>query len=96
MVNYHALLQSTLFSFNNGALYHRNGKASPQFLVTPFAQALVYLNNQHDPSNSVEKSVQLWKDTLDIDKQVRELGLTLQVANEVDTLIKKGFLQPRK
>jgi hypothetical protein len=96
MINYHALLQSTLFSFNNGALYHRNGKASAQFLVTPFAQALVYLQAQNKPSNSLEKSVQLWNDTLDIDKQVRELGLTLQVAHAVDTLIKKGFLQPRK
>lgn len=96
MINYHAVLKSTLFSFNNGALYHRNGKASAQFLVTPFAQALVYLQGQHDPSNSLEKSVQLWNDILDIDKQVRELGLTLQVAVEVDTLIKKGFLQARK
>lgn len=96
MINYHAVLKSTLFSYNNGALYHRNGKASAQFLVTPFAQALVYLQGQHDPSNSLEKSVELWNDTLEIDKQVRELGLTLQVAEKVDTLIKQGFLQARK
>jgi len=99
MVNYHALLQSTLFSYNNGALYHRNGKASAQFLVTPFAQALVYLNQRCQSAynrKDLERGGTIFNDILEIDGKVRELGLTLQVAHAVDTLVKKGFLQPRK
>lgn len=99
MINYHALLQSNLFSYNNGALYHRNGKASPQFLVKDFAKAIIYLNQQAQSAydrKSLERGGAIFNDILEIDGKVRELGLTLQVAVEMDTLIKKGFLQPRK
>jgi hypothetical protein len=40
---YYGQLLFALQSFDNDALYHRNGKASPQFLVRPFALALVEL-----------------------------------------------------
>jgi hypothetical protein len=99
MINYHALLQSNLFSYNNGALYHRNGKASPQFLVSDFAKAIIYLNQQCQSAynrKNLERGGAIFSDILEIDGKVRELGLTLQVAVEMDTLIKKGFLQPRK
>ena len=105
MINYHATYQSTLYSFNNGSLYHRNGKASPSFLVKPMAMAIVYLNAEVDavldamddgkPLPRRDCSVIL-RDLVGIDRKARELGLVLQVAKQVDTLRRQGFLQPRK
>jgi len=105
MIDFHANYLSTLYSFNQGSLYHRNGKASPSFLVKPMAQAIVYLNTEVDsvladmdkgkPLPARDCSVIL-RDLLAIDRQARKLGLTLQLAKEVDTLIKTGFLQRRK
>ena len=105
MIDFHANYLSTLYSFNQGSLYHRNGKASPAFLVKPMAQAIVYLNTEVDsvladmdkgkPIPSRDCSVIL-RDLLAIDRQARKLGLVLQVAKEVDTLRRQGFLQHRK
>ena len=105
MINYYANYQSTLYSFNNGSLYHRNGKASPSFLVKPMAMAIVYLNAEVDtvldrmdkgkPLPTRDCAVIL-RDLLAIDRKARQLGLTLQLATEVDTLRRRGFLQRRK
>ena len=105
MINYYANYQSTLYSFNQGSLYHRNGKASPSFLVKPMAMAIVYLNAEVDtvldrmdkgkPLPSRDCAVIL-RELVAIDRQARKLGLTLQLATEVDTLQRRGFLQPRK
>jgi len=45
-INYVAQAQSLLFSFNNGALYNVDGKASTDFLIEPFAKALIYHDTQ--------------------------------------------------
>ena len=105
MINYHANYQSTLYSFNQGSLFHRNGKASPAFLVKSMAMAIVYLNAEVDtvlaridngkPLPTRDCAVIL-RDLVAIDRKARELGLTLQVAKQVDTLRRQGFLQPRK
>ena len=105
MINYHANYQSSLYSFNQGSLFHRNGKASPAFLVKSMAQAIVYLNAEVDtvlaridngkPLPARDCAVIL-RDLVGIDRKARELGLTLQVAKQVDTLRRQGFLQPRK
>lgn len=100
MINYHANYLSTLYSFNQGSLYHRNGKASPSFLVKPMAMAIVYLNAEIDDllvSASDDTRVgTILRNLLAIDRKARQLGLTLQLATEVDTLRRQGFLQPRK
>ena len=105
MINYYANYQSTLYSFNNGSLYHRNGKASPSFLVKPMAMAIVYLNAEVDTVlDRMDKGKPLPtrdcavipRDLLAIDRKARQLGLTLQLATEVDTLRRRGFLQRRK
>ena len=105
MIDFHANYLSTLYSFNQGSLYCRSGKASPAFLVKPMAQAIVYLNTEVDsvladmdkgkPLPARDCSVIL-RDLLAIDRKARQLGITLQVAKQVDTLTKTGFLQPRK
>ena len=105
MIDFHANYLSTLYSFNQGSLYCRSGKASPAFLVKPMAQAIVYLNAEVDtvldrmdngkPLPARDCAVVL-RDLVNIDRQARKLGITLQLAKEVDTLIKTGFLQRRK
>jgi len=105
MIDFHADYLSTLYSFNQGSLYHRNGKATPSFLVKPMAMAIVYLNvevdsvlddmNKGKPLPRRTCSVIL-RELVAIDRKARKLGLTLQLATEVDTLMKKGFLQSRK
>ena len=102
MINYHANYLSTLYSFNNGSLYCRSGKASPAFLVKPMAQAIVYLNQEVDsvldaivqgkPLPARDCSVIL-RELVAIDRKARKLGLTLQLAKEVDTLRRQGFLR---
>ena len=102
MINYHAVYQSTLYSYNNGSLYCRSGKASPAFLVKPMAQAIVYLNQEVDsvldkidqgkPLPARDCSV-LLSELVAIDRKARKLGLTLQLAKEVDTLRRQGFLR---
>ena len=100
MINYHANYLSTLYSFNQGSLYHRNGKASPSFLVKPMAMAIVYLNAEIDDllvSASDDTRVgTILRNLLAIDRKARQLGLTLQLATEVDPLRRQGFLHPRK
>ncbi len=105
MIDYHANYLSTLFSFNNGSLYCRSGKASPAFLVKPMAMAIVYLNTEVDSvldrmDNAVPMSnprcAELLRELVAIDRQARKLGLVLQVAKEVDTLMRTRFLKPRK
>ena len=105
MINYHACYLSNLYSFNQGSLYHRNGKASPSFLVKSMAQAIVYLNQEVDTVlDAMDKGKPLprrdcaviLRELVAIDRKARALGLVLQVAKEVDTLRKTGFLQPRK
>ena len=105
MIDFHANYLSTLYSFNNGSLYCRSGKAAPAFLVKPMAMAIVYLNTEVDtvldrmdkgkPLPARDCAVIL-RDLVAIDRKARKLGLTLQVAKQVDTLRKTGFLQPRK
>lgn len=109
MIDYHANYLSTLYSFNQGSLYCRSGKASPSFLVKPMAQAIVYLNAEIDDllgeyaaadkvlivSEDVMVGMIL-RNLLDIDRKARQLGLTLQLAKEVDTLRRQGFLRTRK
>ena len=104
MINYHATYQSTLYSFNQGSLFHRNGQATPSFLVKPMAQAIVYLNAEVDSVlDAMDKGKSLprrdcaviLRELVAIDRKARALGLVLQVAKEVDTLTKTGFLQPR-
>ena len=102
MINYHANYLSTLHSFNNGSLYCRSGKASPAFLVKPMAQAIIYLNQEVDsvldaidqgkPLPARDCSVIL-RELVAIDRKARKLGLTLQLAKEVDTLRRQGFLR---
>ena len=102
MINYHANYQSTLYSFNQGSLFHRNGQASPSFLVKPMAQAIVYLNAEIDgltcgsDLSDNPRIGTILRDLMGIDRKARQLGLTLQLAKEVDTLRRQGFLQPRK
>ena len=102
MINYHATYQSTLYSFNQNSLYHRNGKATPSFLVKPMAQAIVYLNAEIDGltcganGSDNPKIGSILRNLMTIDRQARQLGLSLQLAKEVDTLLRTGFLQPRK
>ena len=103
MINYHANYLSTLYSFNQGSLYHRNGKATPSFLVKPMAMAIVYLNAEIDDllvsAGSVSEDAvvgTILRELLAIDRKARQLGLTLQLATEVDTLRRRGFLQRRK
>ena len=105
MINYHANYQSKLFSFNQGSLYCRSGKASPAFLVKSMAMAIVYLNTEVDTVLAridngkplpVRDCAVILRDLVGIDRKARELGLTLQVAKQVDTLRRQGFLQPRK
>ena len=105
MINYHATYQSTLYSFNQGSLFHRNGQATPSFLVKPMAMAIVYLNQEVDSVlDAMDKGKSLprrdcaviLRELVAIDRKARALGLVLQVAKEVDTLRKTGFLQPRK
>ena len=105
MIDFHANYLSTLYSFNQGSLYCRSGKASPSFLVKPMAQAIVYLNAEVDtvldrmdngkPLPARDCAVIL-RELVGIDRKARELGLTLQLAKEVDTLRRQGFLQSRK
>lgn len=45
-IDYVAKAQSLLFSFNNGALYNVDGKASTDFFIEPFAKALIYHDTQ--------------------------------------------------
>ena len=102
MIKYHDNYLSTLYSFNNGSLYCRSGKASPAFLVKPMAQAIVYLNQEVDsvldaidqgkPLPARDCSVIL-RELVAIDRKARKLGLTLQLAKEVDTLRRQGFLR---
>ena len=102
MINYHANYLSTLYSFNNGSLYCRSGKASPAFLVKPMAQAIIYLNQEVDsvldkidqgkPLPVRDCSVVL-RELVAIDRKARKLGLSLQVARTVDTLRRQGFLR---
>ena len=103
MINYHANYLSTLYSYNNGSLYCRSGKASPSFLVKPMAMAIVYLNAEIDDllvsAGSVSEDAvvgTILRELLAIDRKARQLGLTLQLATEVDTLRRRGFLQRRK
>ena len=103
MINYHANYLSTLYSYNNGSLYCRSGKASTSFLVKPMAMAIVYLNAEIDDLlvsvGSVSEDAMvgtILRNLLDIDRKARQLGLTLQLATEVDTLRRRGFLQRRK
>lgn len=105
MIDYHANYQSNLYSFNQGSLYCRSGKASPAFLVKSMAMAIVYLNREVDTvldrmdkgkALPARDSGVLLRDLVGIDRKARELGLTLQVAKQVDTLRRQGFLQPRK
>ena len=102
MINYHAVYQSTLYSYNQGSLFHRNGKASPAFLVKPMAQAIVYLNQEVDSVlDGIDQGKPLprrdcaviLRDLVAIDRKARALGLVLQVAKEVDTLRRQGFLR---
>ena len=104
MINYHACYLSTLYSFNNGSLFHRNGQATPSFLVKPMAMAIVYLNQEVDSVlDDMDKGKPLprrdcaviLRELVAIDRKARALGLVLQVAKEVDTLRKTGFLQSR-
>ena len=102
MINYHAVYQSTLFSYNQGSLFHRNGQAGAPFLVKPMAQAIIYLNQEVDsvldgidkgkPLPARDCSV-LLSELVAIDRKARKLGLTLQLAKEVDTLRRQGFLR---
>ncbi len=104
MINYHAVYQSTLYSFNQGSLFHRNGQASPSFLVKSMAQAIVYLNAEVDTALDAMDNGKplprrdcavLLRELVAIDRKARALGLVLQVAKEVDTLRRTGFLQSR-
>ena len=104
MINYHAVYQSTLYSFNNGSLYCRSGQATPSFLVKPMAMAIVYLNAEVDSIlDAIDNGKPLprrdcaviLRELVAIDRKARSLGLVLQVAKEVDTLRKTGFLQSR-
>ena len=104
MINYHACYLSTLYSFNQGSLFHRNGQAGPSFLVKPMAMAIVYLNRELDESLCDIAVSDMFdnpnvgtilRDLMTIERKARQLGLTLQLAAQVDTLRKTGFLQPR-
>ena len=104
MINYHACYLSTLYSFNQNSLFHRNGQATPSFLVKPMAMAIVYLNREVDSVlDDMDKGKPLprrdcaviLRELVAIDRKARALGLVLQVAKEVDTLRKTGFLQSR-
>ena len=101
MINYHACYLSTLYSFNQGSLFHRNGQAGPSFLVKPMAQAIVYLNAEIDgltcgPNGSDNPKIgSILRNLMTIDRQARQFGLSIQLAREVDTLRKTGFLQSR-
>ena len=104
MINYHANYLSNLYSFNQGSLYCRSGKASPAFLVKSMAQAIVYLNAEVDTVlDAMDKGkplprrncAVLLRELVAIDRKARVLGLVLQVAKEVDTLRRQGFLQSR-
>jgi len=87
---YYGQLLFALQSFDNDALYHRNGKASPQFLVRPFALALVELresmSNQILKLKNLERAGDIALDIYKVEKRMQALGLTKQVSSMVHAI----------
>ena len=90
---YYGQLLFALQSFDNGALYHRNGKASPQFLVRPFALALIELNEslvcQIQKLQNWDRAQSIADDLREVELRMQALGLTRQVRLMVDTIEKE-------
>lgn len=87
-INHFALLQSSIFSLRNGALYHRSGKASPSYLVPSFAKAIIQLTDEIQEAHErgrLEYASRLVEDLLLTDRQVREFNLVIEVAKAMDT-----------
>jgi hypothetical protein len=92
-INHFALLQSSIFSLRNGALYHRNGKASPSYLVNGFAKAIIQLTDEIQEAHEkgrLEYASRLVEDLLLTDRQVREFNLVVEVAKAMDTQRKQA------
>jgi len=87
---YYGQLLFALQSLDNGALYHRNGKASPQFLVRPFALALVELresmSNQILKLRNLNRAAEIAMDIYKVEQRMQALGLTRQVSSMVHTI----------
>ena len=90
---YYGQLLFALQSFDNNALYHRNGKASAQFLVRTFALALIELNEslvcQIQKLQNWERAQTIADDLAEVELRMEAMGLTRQVRLMVDTIEKE-------
>jgi hypothetical protein len=84
---YYGKLLFALQSFDNDALYHRNGKASPQFLVRHFALALIELrasmSTQILKLRNLNRAAEIAMDIYKVEKRMEAFGLTRQVSSMV-------------
>ena len=84
---YYGQLLFALQSFDNDALYHRNGKASPQFLVRHFALALIELrasmSTQILKLRNLNRAAEIAMDIYKVEKRMEAFGLTRQVSSMV-------------
>jgi len=87
---YYGQLLFALQSFDNDSLYHRNGKASPQFLVRPFALALVELRASMSVQilklKNLARATELAVDIAKVEKRMEAFGLTKQVSSMVHAI----------
>jgi len=87
---YYGKLLFALQSLDNGALYHRNGKASPQFLVRPFALALVELRSSMSTQilklKNLNRAAEIAMDIYKVEQRMQALGLTRQVSSMVHSI----------
>jgi hypothetical protein len=83
MVNYYALFQQNLFSFNNNALFIGGRKATKQQLVPMIAKARVQLVS--DLANTAQRGLtgatkRIGEDLVSLDETTRQLCLSKDVA----------------
>jgi|SRR6056300_665221 len=87
---YYGQLLFALQSFDNNALYHRNGKASPQFLVRTFALALIELRASMSIQilklKNLNRAAEIAMDIYKVEQRMQALGLTRQVSSMVHTI----------
>ena len=84
--NYYAMLKSTLYSYNNGALYHRNGKANPQFLVSDMAYAISQLNAEIFDDVKRKRYAQVGEIFEKI-VEVTEIAQSMRLSREVNEMV---------
>jgi hypothetical protein len=87
---YYGQLLFALQSLDNDALYHRNGKASPQFLVRPFALALIELRASMSIQilklKNLNRAAEIAMDIYKVEQRMEAMRLTRQVSSMVHTI----------